>query len=152
MTDYRRRKIGFVFQNYNLIPNLSALENVMLPMEFAHITKTHRKERASELLEQVGISGDKQRRRPGRLSGGEQQRVSIARALANDPSLILADEPTGNLDSATGEMIFDLLHRLSRTEKTTIVVVTHDLEIAGKTDSTYRLNDGLLVQSKRKTK
>ena len=152
LTDYRRRKIGFVFQNYNLIPNLSALENVMLPMEFAHITKTHRKERASELLEQVGISGDKQRRRPGRLSGGEQQRVSIARALANDPSLILADEPTGNLDSATGEMIFDLLHRLSRTEKTTIVVVTHDLEIAGKTDSTYRLNDGLLVQSKRKTK
>lgn len=152
LTDYRRRKIGFVFQNYNLIPNLSALENVMLPMEFAHITKAHRKERASELLEQVGITGDKQKRRPGRLSGGEQQRVSIARALANDPSLILADEPTGNLDSATGEMIFDLLHKLSRTEKTTIVVVTHDLEIAGKTDNTYRLNDGLLTKSNRRIK
>lgn len=150
LTDYRRRKIGFVFQNYNLIPNLSALENVMLPMEFAHMTKAHRQERASELLEQVGISDDKQKRRPGRLSGGEQQRVSIARALANDPSLILADEPTGNLDSSTGEMIFDLLHTLSRTEKTTIVVVTHDLEIAGKTDNTYRLSDGQLTKDTRR--
>lgn len=146
LTTYRRQKIGFVFQNYNLIPNLSALENVMLPMEFNRVKKAERKVRAEELLEQVGISGDKQKRQPGRLSGGEQQRVSIARALANEPALILADEPTGNLDTATGSMIFDLLHKLSRTQNTTIVVVTHDLEIAGKTDNTYRLSDGKLVK------
>lgn len=145
LTNYRRQKIGFVFQNYNLIPNLSALENVMLPMEFNKVRGPERKVRAEELLERVGISGDKQSRKPGRLSGGEQQRVSIARALANEPALILADEPTGNLDTATGSMIFDLLHKLSRTQNTTIVVVTHDLEIAGKTDRTYRLSDGKLV-------
>lgn len=146
LTDYRRRKIGFVFQNYNLIPNLTALENVMLPMEFAGIPKAQRRQRATELLERVGIAADKQKRRPGRLSGGEQQRVSIARALANKPDLILADEPTGNLDTGTGEMIFGLLHELSRTENTTIIVVTHDLEIAGKTDKTYRLSDGKLTR------
>lgn len=144
LTDYRRNKIGFVFQNYNLIPNLSAIENVMLPMEFAKVEKSARKKRAEQLLGQVGITGDKQNRRPGRLSGGEQQRVSIARALANKPELILADEPTGNLDSANGEMIFDLLHTLSRSEKTTIIVVTHDLDIAGKTDLTFKLADGKL--------
>lgn len=146
LTNYRRQKIGFVFQNYNLIPNLSALENVMLPMEFNKVRKAERKTRAQELLDQVGITGEKQARKPGRLSGGEQQRVSIARALANEPALILADEPTGNLDSATGGMIFELLHKLSRTQNTTIVVVTHDLEIAGKTDKTYRLNDGKLAK------
>lgn len=145
LTNYRRQKIGFVFQNYNLIPNLSAVENVMLPMEFNRVRKAERKLRAEELLEQVGITGDKQSRKPGRLSGGEQQRVSIARALANGPALILADEPTGNLDTATGSMIFDLLHKLSRAQNTTIVVVTHDLDIAGKTDKTYRLSDGKLV-------
>lgn len=145
LTNYRRQKIGFVFQNYNLIPNLSAVENVMLPMEFNGVRKSERKLRAEELLERVGITGDKQQRNPGHLSGGEQQRVCIARALANGPALILADEPTGNLDSATGSMIFDLLHKLSRTQNTTIVVVTHDLEIAGRTDKTYRLSDGKLV-------
>ncbi len=144
LTEYRRNKIGFVFQNYNLIPNLSAMENVMLPMEFAKVPKRQRMERAEQLLTQVGIEGDKQNRRPGRLSGGEQQRVSIARALANKPDFILADEPTGNLDSANGEMIFELLHALSRSENTTIIVVTHDLDIAGKTDRTFRLGDGKL--------
>lgn len=146
LTAYRRKKIGFVFQNYNLIPNLTALENVMLPMEFNKVPKKQRKERAMKLLEQVDILGDKQDRKPARLSGGEQQRVSIARALASNPSLILADEPTGNLDSATGTMIFNLLHKLSRTENTTVVVVTHDLEIAGKTDETYHLSDGELLK------
>ena len=146
LTEYRRQKIGFVFQSYNLIPNLTALENVMLPMEFAGVTRSDRRQRASELLTQVGLDGDKQKRKPGRLSGGEQQRVSIARALANRPALILADEPTGNLDSATGTMIFDLLHKLSRTENTTIIVVTHDLTIAGKTDKTFRLSDGKLTK------
>lgn len=150
LTKYRRNQIGFVFQNYNLIPNLSALENVMLPLEYAGVPAALRKKRAKTLLEQVGLTDEKQKRRPGRLSGGEQQRVSIARALANEPALLLADEPTGNLDSATGEMIFDLLHKLSRSEGTTIVVVTHDLDIAGKTDSTYRLQDGKLVRHQAK--
>lgn len=145
LVQYRRKKIGFIFQGYNLIPNLTALENVMLPLSFEGVHGEARKQRASELLESVGISGDKQKRKPGRLSGGEQQRVAIARALANKPSLILADEPTGNLDTETGKMIFDLLHDLSRTQHTTIVVVTHDLSIAGKTDRSFRLSDGKLV-------
>ena len=142
---YRRDSIGFVFQNYNLVPNLTALENVMLPMEYARVPKKKRIARAEHLLEQVGIEGDKQQRRPGKMSGGEQQRVSVARALANHPKLILADEPTGNLDSENGQAVFDLLHNLARTENTTIVVVTHDLDIAGKTDQTFRLQDGKLV-------
>jgi putative ABC transport system ATP-binding protein len=142
---YRRQKIGFVFQSYNLLPNLSALENVMLPLSFAGVPRRERKQRAQDLLNEVGIIDDKQNRKPSRLSGGEQQRVAIARALANKPSLILADEPTGNLDSETGKMIFELLHNLARSENTTIVVVTHDLTIAGKTDESFRLQDGKLV-------
>jgi len=141
---YRRAAMGYVFQNYNLIPNLSALENVMLPMEFADMPARQRKDRARELLAQVGILADEQDRKPARLSGGQQQRVAIARALANKPKLILADEPTGNLDSKTGKVIFDLLHDLARNQKTTIIVVTHDLEIAGKTDKVFRLSDGKL--------
>jgi putative ABC transport system ATP-binding protein len=143
---YRRDEIGFVFQQYNLVPNLTALENVMLPMEFAGVSAAERKKRAADLLVQVGLNEDKQQRLPARLSGGEQQRVAIARALANRPSLILADEPTGNLDSQTGKVIFDLLHSLTRTEKTTIVAVTHDLGIAGRTDKTFRLQDGNLLE------
>ncbi|HSX28584.1 MAG TPA: ABC transporter ATP-binding protein [Candidatus Saccharimonadales bacterium] len=145
-TAYRGKSIGFVFQSYNLIPNLSALENVMIAMEFSKVGKAERRTRAAVLLTQVGLDEQKQRRKPGRLSGGEQQRVAIARALANKPKLILADEPTGNLDSQTGKMIFDLLHNLSRSENTTIVAVTHDLSIAGKTDRTFRLKDGKLEQ------
>lgn len=144
LIDYRRNKIGFVFQNYNLVPNLTAIENVMLPMEFAKVPRATRKKRAEKLLELVGITGDGQTRKPGKMSGGEQQRVAIARALANKPSLILADEPTGNLDSENGKMIFDLLHSLAKTAETTILVVTHDLDIAGKTDRTFTLADGLL--------
>ncbi len=144
---YRCQKIGFVFQNYNLVPNLTALENVMLPMEFAKVPKKQRIERATQLLDQVGLVDDKQRRKPGRLSGGEQQRVAIARALANKPKLILADEPTGNLDDQTGKMIFKLLHNLARSENTTIIVVTHDLSIAGKTDMTFKLRDGKIVKA-----
>jgi putative ABC transport system ATP-binding protein len=149
---YRGRSIGFVFQNYNLVPSLTALENVMLPMEFAHIPKPQRIERARSLLAEVGLEEDQMARKPGRLSGGQQQRVAIARALANKPQLILADEPTGNLDATTGKKIFDLLHSLSRTEKTTIVVVTHDLEIAGKTDETFKLEDGKLVAGRKAAK
>jgi putative ABC transport system ATP-binding protein len=144
---YRRNDIGFVFQQYNLVPNLTALENVMLPMEFAGVPAGKRKERAAALLDQVGLNEGKQSRKPARLSGGEQQRVAIARALANKPQLILADEPTGNLDTQTGKLIFDLLHSLSRTENTTIITVTHDLTIAGKTDKVFRLNDGKLTEA-----
>jgi len=146
LIQYRCQKIGFVFQNYNLVPNLSALENVMLPMEFAKVPVKKRTERAIRLLMQVGITDDQMKRRPGKLSGGQQQRVSIARALANAPKLILADEPTGNLDSQTGKMVFDLLHGLARSENTTIIAVTHDLSIAGKTDRTFALQDGVLTE------
>jgi putative ABC transport system ATP-binding protein len=144
-TAYRARKIGFVFQHYNLIPNLTALENVMLALEFGGVPAHERVGRAQQLLEEVGLDEDQQRRKPTRLSGGQQQRVSIARALANRPAVILADEPTGNLDSATGKMIFDLLHNLSRSQNTTILAVTHDLDIAGKTDRTFTLSDGKLA-------
>jgi putative ABC transport system ATP-binding protein len=148
LISYRNTSIGFVFQNYNLIPNLTAIENVMLPMEFAHVPVHERRDRAVQLLEEVGIIDGREQRKPGKLSGGEQQRVSIARALANRPKLILADEPTGNLDSENGKKIFDLLHKLSRSEKTTVIVVTHDLDIAGKTDHTFTLSDGKLINKK----
>ena len=148
-TVYRSKKIGFVFQQYNLIPNLSAIQNVMLALEFGGVKASERKAKALELLASVGIDEDQSRRRPSRLSGGQQQRVSIARALANEPAFILADEPTGNLDSDTGQSVFKLLHDLSRTHNTTIIVVTHDLDIAGKTDHTYQLKDGKLVDYKK---
>ncbi len=148
-TAYRSKKIGFVFQQYNLIPNLSALENVMLGLEFGGVPAGERKERALELLQLVGIDEDQAQRRPNKLSGGQQQRVNIARALGNEPAFILADEPTGNLDTDTGTQIFTLLHKLSREQNTTIIVVTHDLDIAGKTDHTYQLKDGKLVDYKK---
>lgn len=141
-TAYRAKKIGFVFQYYNLIPNLTALENVILALEFGGMTSKKRKARAEQLLTDVGIEPDQQLRKPSRLSGGQQQRVSIARALANKPAIVLADEPTGNLDSETGQKIFDLLHKLSRSENTTIIAVTHDMDIAGRTDRTFTLKDG----------
>lgn len=142
---YRREKIGFIFQNYNLIPNLAAIKNVMLPMEFAGVKPKNRKERGAFLLGQVGITSDKHNRKPGRLSGGEQQRVAIARALANKPKLILADEPTGNLDSATGQIIINLLRDLAKSQNTTIVVVTHDDGIASQSTITFKLKDGKLI-------
>jgi putative ABC transport system ATP-binding protein len=144
-TAYRAKKIGFVFQHYNLIPNLTALENVMLALEFGGMPSKKRKTRAEQLLNDVGLEPEEQLRKPSRLSGGQQQRVSIARALANRPAIVLADEPTGNLDSETGKKIFDLLHRLSRSEKTTIIAVTHDMDIAGKTDKTFKLKDGRIT-------
>ena len=142
---YRRNMIGFVFQSFNLVPNLSAVDNVMLPMEFAGVKRPERLARARVLLDQVGLRGAKQTRRPGRLSGGEQQRVAVSRALANRPKLILADEPTGNLDSKTGKAIFTLLHDLAQSENTTIVTVTHDLALAGRTDLRFEMEDGRLI-------
>jgi putative ABC transport system ATP-binding protein len=142
---YRGRKIGFVFQSYNLVPNLTATENVMLPMEFIGVGKGERRERARKLLDQVELTGARQERKPGRLSGGEQQRVAIARSLANRPSIILADEPAGNPDTQTSATIVALLRELSRTEGTTVILVTHDASIAGQADRVLRLEDGQLA-------
>jgi putative ABC transport system ATP-binding protein len=142
---YRRDTIGFVFQNFSLIPNLDAAENVMLPMEFARVARDDQRARAIELLEGVGLKGAKLQRRPSRLSGGEQQRVAIARALANRPKLVLADEPTGNLDSKTGRAIVDMLRDLSKSNDTTVIVVTHDLNVAQRAAVSFRLEDGQLV-------
>jgi putative ABC transport system ATP-binding protein len=144
LNDYRAHGVGFVFQSYNLIPNLTAAENVTLPMEFIGVTKTERRKRARALLDQVELTGGKQSRKPSHLSGGEQQRVAIARALANQPKLILADEPAGNLDSQTATTIVELLRTLAHSHDTTVVVVTHDETMAEQSDRTFRLADGRL--------
>jgi putative ABC transport system ATP-binding protein len=144
---YRGRKIGFVFQSYNLVPNLTATENVMLPMEFIGVGKGERRERARKLLDQVELTGARQQRKPGRLSGGEQQRVAIARAVANAPRVLFADEPAGNLDTQTSTTIVELLRNLSRSEGTTVILVTHDASIAGQADRVLRLEDGQLALS-----
>ena len=143
-TAYRARKVGFVFQQFNLIPTLSALENVMLPLEFAGWSVSERKTRAREVLNTVGLGEDKVLRRPAKLSGGEQQRVAIARALVTNPELILADEPTGNLDRKTGERIIALLREAAGQEKRTVVVVTHDEKIAKEADRRLEIEDGVL--------
>lgn len=136
----RSEKIGFIFQQFNLIPSMTARENVALPMIFRDRLKKERRERASELLEEVGL-GDRMDFRPNELSGGQRQRVSIARALANDPDIILADEPTGNLDRDTGEKIMDILTRLNEEDKT-IIMVTHDENDAEYANRIIRIEDG----------
>jgi len=146
LVHYRGRKIGFVFQSYNLVPNLTSVENVMLPMEFIGVAKAERRTRARQLLEQVELTGAKQQRKPGRLSGGEQQRVAIARALAADPKLVVGDEPTGNLDSVTAAEMFDLFRRLNEEGKT-VVYVTHDLDLAARADRTISIRDGRVVMA-----
>jgi len=138
---YRLSKVGFVFQSYYLIPNMSALENVMLPMELMGTKRNERVVKARELLKRVGINDSLQARRPTRLSGGEQQRVAIARALANDPSIILGDEPTGNLDSKTGKRVVELLYSLTKDGKT-VIVATHATEIATRADMVLEMEDG----------
>ncbi len=140
----RRNYIGFVFQTYNLIPTLTAMENVELPMIFAGVPERERKRRARELLEKVGL-GDRVNHLPSQLSGGQQQRVAIARALANDPDLILADEPTGNLDSKTGERILDMFDEL-HDEGRTLVIVTHDEEVAKRAERIVRIRDGKIEE------
>jgi ABC-type lipoprotein export system ATPase subunit len=139
---FRRNNIGFVFQAYELIPNLSALENVMLPMELAGRPPKEQAERARELLKLVGIDESRVSHRPGKLSGGQQQRVAIARSLANNPPLILADEPTGNLDSKTGKRIMELLQSLVTVQGKTVVLVTHERELAQEADSRLEIEDG----------
>jgi putative ABC transport system ATP-binding protein len=141
----RLRNIGFVFQTFNLLPTLTALENVELPLALAKIPPKPQKEKAIQLLETVGLTGRLQHR-PKELSTGEMQRVAIARALANNPFLILADEPTGELDSETGYEIIKLLLNLCRKHKTTVVVATHDERVAKASDVKYRMRDGLITR------
>ena len=144
LTAYRRKIVGFVFQDYGLIPNLTALENVMLPMEFARLPRAEAKERARSLLEAVGLA-HRVAHRPNRLSGGEQQRVAITRAMANDPAIILADEPTGNLDTKTGNEIIGLMRDLVKERKKTAIIVTHDEAIASSADLQLHIQDGRIV-------
>jgi len=148
LTRFRRETVGFVFQSFNLIPNLTAAENVALPMEFTGRPKEERRRRALELLEQVGL-GHRAKHRPHELSGGEQQRVAIARALANDPRLILADEPTGNLDSQSGQMIYKLLKEIAGERL--VIVVTHDLRLSERVDRVVELQDGRLISQEAST-
>jgi putative ABC transport system ATP-binding protein len=139
----RGLKIGFVFQFFHLLPSLTAFENVLVPMEIAGVAKAG--VRAGELLEGVGLS-DRAHHYPAQLSGGEQQRVAIARALANDPPILLADEPTGNLDSATGHQVIELLAGINRSRGTTVVLVTHDHDLAALADVVIGLRDGRIVE------
>jgi len=144
----RRSKIGFVFQTFNLLPYLNAKENVELPLECVGKSKSERNRRAKELLQLVNLS-DREDHRPQRLSAGEQQRVAIARALANDPAVVLADEPTGNLDAKNKKEIFNLLAKLNLEKGTTIIVVTHDSQVAARTERILLLQDGQIKKEKQ---
>lgn len=147
-TLFRRRNIGFVFQAFNLIPTLTALENVMLPLELGGQPTHTARQRAEALLEQVGLA-HRMHAFPERLSGGEQQRVAIARALINDPLVVLADEPTGNLDYDTGQQVLQLLDALTRQAGKNLVMVTHSEEMVGIADRVFRLREGKLIEDVR---
>ena len=144
----RNAKIGFVFQTFNLIPRTTALKNVELPMLYAGVSKSERTRRAKELLELVGMR-ERMGHDPNELSGGQKQRVAIARAMANDPAIILADEPTGALDSVTGRMVMDLFHQLHREKGKTIVLITHSKELAAETQRIVTISDGNIVSEQR---
>ena len=144
LAQLRSRKIGFIFQTFNLMPTLTALENVTLPMIFQGVDKEERIERATKILSRLNM-GPRLNHLPSELSGGERQRVAIARALANNPEVILADEPTGNLDSKTGEEVVKIFEELNKEGKT-IIMVTHDPNMAKHADKVYRLKDGMIVK------
>jgi putative ABC transport system ATP-binding protein len=141
LSSIRNKEIGFVFQNFNLISRTNAIENIELPMLYAGVGRKERRKRAEELLELVGMS-DRADHNPNELSGGQKQRIAIARALSNTPSIILADEPTGALDSATGRMVMDIFHKLHKDEHKTIVLITHSPELASETERIITINDG----------
>jgi len=142
----RGKKIGFVFQQFNLLPNLTALENVMLPMIFQGVPENQRKERGTQLLESINL-GKRIKHRPKEMSGGEQQRIAIARSLVNDPEILIADEPTGNLDSSTGKTVMEILTKLHKEQKKTIIVVTHDPNIAHYSQNIIHIQDGEIVKN-----
>ena len=144
LAQIRGKIIGFIFQQFNLLPTLSALRNITLPMVFQGTTEKERRERGEHLLSMVGL-GDRMHHKPTELSGGQQQRVAIARALSNDPDVVLADEPTGNLDSKTGKEVMNFLCKLNKEKKKTIVMVTHDADIAKFAGRIIRLKDGKVV-------
>lgn len=146
LAEVRGKTIGFVFQQFNLIPTLTAMENVMLPMVFQGVPEAERAKRAAELLSEVELI-ERKDHRPSQLSGGQQQRVAIARALANDPDIILADEPTGNLDSATGKKVFELLKRLHKKGKT-VVIVTHNDKLVAEAQRAAYIRDGEIIKVK----
>ncbi len=146
LTDIRNQKIGFVFQFFNLIPTLTAVENVALPIEFAQMRRHQPFSRAKELLENLGLGG-RFNHKPNELSGGQQQRVAIARALANDPPILLADEPTGNLDSHSGETVLEALNTIRDENGTTVVLVTHDQSLAARMDRVLLLEDGRITDA-----
>ena len=148
LSGIRDSKIGFVFQTFNLIPRTSALKNVELPMLYASVPRGQRTARAKELLEMVDM-GERMGHMPNELSGGQKQRVAIARAMANDPAIILADEPTGALDSSTGRLVMDLFHRLHREQGKTIVLITHNQELAEETQRVITIRDGQVVDERR---
>ena len=145
LSAYRSKKIGFVFQNFNLIPRSNALKNVELPMTYAGLDKKERAERAERLLEIVEMK-DRMDHLPNELSGGQKQRVAIARSMANNPDIILADEPTGALDSKTGRNVMDLFHKLNKEDKRTIIIITHNMELAKEAGRIYKMTDGLLEE------
>ena len=140
-SQHRNKHFGFVFQVYNLLPGLTALENVMIPLIYGGVPKGNRRPRAEGAMEAVGLK-DRMNHRPSELSGGEQQRAAIARALVNEPSVVLADEPTGNLDSKSGAAIIDLIQRLHQEKQVTVMMVTHDATIAGRAQRVVQLKDG----------
>lgn len=148
LSGIRNSKIGFVFQTFNLIPRTSALKNVELPMLYASVPRGQRTARAKELLEMVDM-GERMGHMPNELSGGQKQRVAIARAMANDPAIILADEPTGALDSSTGRLVMDLFHRLHREQGKTIVLITHNQELAEETQRVITIRDGQVLDERR---
>ena len=150
LSGIRNRKIGFVFQTYNLIAKTNALKNVEMPMLYGGVTGRKRVERAKELLAMVGME-DRMKHLPEELSGGQKQRVAIARAMGNDPAIILADEPTGALDSTTGRMVMDLFHKLHKEQGKTIVLITHSPELAEETERLVTIKDGSIIGERQGT-
>ncbi len=149
LADLRNREIGFIFQFFNLIPRMNAQSNVELPLAIQGVGRNERKERATELLEMVGL-GDRADHKPSQLSGGEQQRVAIARSLANDPPLLLCDELTGNLDSKTGAEVLHLLRTLNKERGTTFLIITHDQEVGENVDRLINFRDGIIIGDERR--
>ena len=147
LSDFRRERIGFVFQLHNLIPNLSVMDNVQIPLLHTGMSSKDMKKRADELITAVGLES-KKKQKPNKLSGGERQRVAIARALVNNPSIILADEPTGSLDSKTGQMILDLLMEMHERYNVTLIIVTHDNDIANLAERTIQIKDGQIIEDR----